>query len=69
KFRVLLNGKKIDEWIANDQFPATKIGADAAVRRNIDNVKLRPGDEIRIHGVPDRDEPSGLDYIEITPQN
>jgi alpha-glucuronidase len=69
KFRVLLNGKVIDHWIANDQLPATKIGADAATRRNIANLTLHPGDEIRIEGIPDRDEPAALDYIEITPQN
>ncbi|MBV9888948.1 MAG: glucosiduronase [Acidobacteria bacterium] len=69
KFRVLLNSKVIDHWSANDQLPATKIGADAATRRNIANLALHPGDEIRIEGIPDRDEPAGLDYIEITPQN
>jgi alpha-glucuronidase len=69
KFRVLLNGKKIDQWTANDQLPATKIGADAATRRNIANIGLHPGDEIRMEGVPDADEPAGLDYIEIIPSN
>jgi alpha-glucuronidase len=69
KFRVLLNGKVIDHWTANDQLPATKIGADAATRRNIVNLTLHPGDEIRIEGIPDRDEPAAFDYIEITPSN
>src|SRR5579863_7787943 len=69
KFRVLLNGKVIDHWTANDQLPATKIGADAATRRDIVNLTLHPGDEIRIEGIPDRDEPAAFDYIEITPSN
>jgi alpha-glucuronidase len=69
KFRVLLNGKKIDQWTASGQLPATKIGADSATRRNIANIALHPGDEIRIEGVPDADEPAGLDYIEIVPSN
>ncbi|MBV8515005.1 MAG: glucosiduronase [Acidobacteria bacterium] len=69
KFHLLLNGKEISHWIANNQLPATKIGADAATLRNIANITLHPGDEIRIEGIPDGDEPAGLDYIEITPQN
>jgi alpha-glucuronidase len=68
KFRLLLNGKDLYRCTANDQLPATKIGADAATRREIANVTLHPGDDIRIEGVPDRDEPAGLDYIEITPE-
>jgi alpha-glucuronidase len=69
KFRVFLNDKVISHWTADDQLPATKIGADAATRRTIPNLHLRPGDRIRIEGVPDADEPAGLDYIEIIPAN
>ena len=69
KFRVTLNGKEISHWTANAQLPATKIGADAATRRNIAGIGLHPGDEIRIEGTPEGAEPAGLDYIEITPQN
>jgi alpha-glucuronidase len=67
KIRLLIGGKLIDQWVANDQLPATKIGADAATRRRIHSVTLHPGDEIRIEGLPDRDEHAGLDYVEITP--
>ncbi len=28
-------------------------------------MALRPGDEIRIEGVRDSEEPAGLDYVEI----
>jgi hypothetical protein len=28
---------------------------------------LRPGDEIRIEGVPDGGEPAAIDYVEIQP--
>ena len=69
KFRVFVNNKVIAHWTADDQLPATKIGADAATRRTIPNLHLRPGDQIRIEGIPDADEPAGLDYIEIIPQN
>jgi alpha-glucuronidase len=66
KFRVFISGKLIDQWVADDQLPAVKIGADAATRRRIHSVTLHPGDEIRIEGIPDRDEHAGLDYVEIT---
>jgi alpha-glucuronidase len=69
KFRVFVNDKIVSHWLANDQLPATKIGADAATRRTISNLHLRPGDQIRIEGVPDSDEPAALDYIEIVPSN
>lgn len=69
KFRVFVNDKLIDHWIASDTLPATKIGADAATRRTISNLSLRPGDQIRIEGLPDADESAGLDYIEIIPAN
>ena len=69
KFRVLLNGLPIAKWTAADQLPATKIGADAATRRTIADVHLRPGDQLAIEGTPDRDDHAALDYIEIVPSS
>ena len=69
KFRVLLNGLPIAKWTADDQRPATKIGADAATRRTIANVHLQPGDQLAIEGTPDRDDSASVDYIEIVPSN
>jgi len=68
KFRVLVNGKAVDEWVADDQLPAKKIGGDSSKRRRIREVQLGPGDEIRIEGVPDGEERAGLDYVEIFPK-
>jgi alpha-glucuronidase len=65
KFRVLVGDKQIDEWIADDHLPATKPGGDSSTRRRIVGVALRPGDAIRIDGVPDGEEHAALDYIEI----
>jgi alpha-glucuronidase len=69
KFRVLLNGLPIAKWTASDQLPATKIGADAATRRTIADVHLRPGDQLAVEGTPDRDDSAAVDYIEIVPSN
>lgn len=65
KFRVLVGDKEVDEWIANDHLPATKPGGDSSTRRRIAALALRPGDEIRIEGVPDGEEHAPLDYIEL----
>jgi alpha-glucuronidase len=67
RFRVLVNGGKVDEWLADDRLPAQKIGGDSSTRRRIRAVRLRPGDEIRIEGIPDGTERAGLDYVEVFP--
>ena len=67
RFRVLVNGQVVDEWVANDHLPATKIGGDSSTRRRITGLALRPGDQIRIEGIPDRDEHAPLDYVELHP--
>jgi hypothetical protein len=64
RFRVYLRDHVVDEWLANDHLPATKPNADSSTRRLI-NLKLRPGDEIRIEGIPDSGERAPLDYIEL----
>ena len=68
RFRVLVNGAQADEWVANDVLPATKIGGDSSTRRRIRAIALRPGDQIRIEGVPDGKELAPLDYVEILPE-
>ncbi len=65
KFRVLVSDKEVDEWVADDHLPATKPGGDSSTRRRILGLALRPGDSIRIEGIPDGDEHAALDYIEI----
>jgi alpha-glucuronidase len=67
RFRVLVANQLVDEWAAADHLPARKIDASASVRRVIPGIALRPGDEIRIEGVPDGGDPAALDYIEILP--
>jgi alpha-glucuronidase len=68
-FRVLVGDKEVDEWVADDYLPATKPGGDSSTRRRITGVALRPGDTIRIEGVPDGEEHAALDYIEIHPSS
>jgi len=65
KFRVFVDDKLVDQWVANGQLPATKIGSDSSTRRRIPELTLHAGDEIRIEGIPDRDEHAALDYVEL----
>jgi alpha-glucuronidase len=65
RFRVFVGSQLVDEWSAGDRIPARRLDSGASARRTIAGVALRPGDEIRIEGVPDRGDPAALDYVEI----
>ena len=65
RFRVYIGQQKVDEWVADGRRPARKPGGDSSTRRRITGLALRPGDEIRIEGIPDADEHAALDYIEL----
>lgn len=64
-FRVLIGRRALDEWTASDRLPTRRIDSTSSSLRVIPNVRLNPGDEIRIEGTPDGGEPAALDYIEI----
>ena len=67
KFRVFIGDQLVDHWVADDQLPSAKIAGDSSKRRRIDGLELHPGEQIRIEGIPDRDEHAALDYVELTP--
>jgi alpha-glucuronidase len=65
RYRVLVGKQVVDEWTANDRFPTRRMDSTSSTRRVIAGIALRPGDEIRIEGVPDKTESAGLDYLEV----
>ena len=67
KFRVFVAGHQLDQWLADDTLPNSKIGGDTSTRHPIPGVKLHQGDEIRVEGIPDGGEVAAFDYIEIDP--
>jgi alpha-glucuronidase len=68
RFRVLVDGQAIDEWTAAETtVPAWRLDASASTRRTIHGIALRPGDSIRLEGVPDGHDPAAVDYVEIHP--
>ena len=68
KYRVFVGQRSVDEWLANESLPATKPNGDSSTRRAIPGIWLRPGDELRIEGFPDREERAALDYVELNPE-
>jgi alpha-glucuronidase len=67
KFRLLVNNQLVDEWSADLPLPARTPNGDSSTRRRIKGLALRPGDVIRIEGVPGEAERAPLDYLEVFP--
>ena len=44
-----------------------RVDSSSSTRRTIAGIALRPGDQIRIEGIPDGGETAALDYLEILP--
>ena len=65
KFRLYVQEQCIAQWAADDSIPAKKMDGHSSTRKLIRGVALRPGDTIRVVGVPDEGERAGLDYVEI----
>ena len=55
----------IDEWVASNRIPTQKLDGSSSTRRTIPTIFLRPGDQLRITGMPDGQETAALDYIEV----
>jgi alpha-glucuronidase len=67
RYRLWVGSQLIDEWAAGLQLPSNKLDSTTSTRRAIPGVALRPGDEIRVEGIPGGCEPAALDYLEILP--
>ncbi len=71
RFRLSVAGQVVDDWTATGTFPMRVFEPDgsSSTRRVVSGVQLRPGDEIRIEGIPAKPETAALDYIEIVPDD
>ncbi|MFL6275318.1 MAG: alpha-glucuronidase family glycosyl hydrolase [Blastocatellia bacterium] len=65
-FKLLVNGQRVDEWLADEQLPTTKPDAHASTRHRVHGLALRPGDLIRIEATADGSEQACIDYVEIS---
>lgn len=64
-FRLSVRNQIVDEWAAADDLPSRKIDGASSIRREILGIALRPGDEIRIEGIPNSAETAAFDYLEV----
>jgi alpha-glucuronidase len=67
KFTLEVNGKPAASWTADGTFPSHHPHGDNSTRYTAHGVQLKPGDILRVTGIPDGDDPAALDYIEIAP--
>jgi alpha-glucuronidase len=67
RYRAYIGGQLVDEWTAADRLPTAKIDSSSSTRRTVPGIALRPGDRIRIEGMPNAGEVAALDYIELLP--
>jgi alpha-glucuronidase len=68
RFRLWVANQLVDEWAATDlRLPTRKIDGSSSSRRTVSGIALRPGDEIRLEGLPDGGETAAIDYIEVQP--
>jgi alpha-glucuronidase len=64
-YRVSIGNQTVDEWVADLILPSRKLDGSTSTRRTIRGLALRPGDEIRVTGIPDGGEAAAFDYIQI----
>jgi alpha-glucuronidase len=68
RYRVFVGHRLVGAWRADASLPATEPNGDCSTRQMLDDVVLRPGDELRVEGFPDGGERAPLDYIELHPR-
>jgi alpha-glucuronidase len=65
RFRVLVGGRLVDEWKADDTLPTKLPDAHSSSRRTIRGLALKTGDAIRIEAFADGGENAVIDYVEF----
>lgn len=65
RFTLFVNQQIVDEWQADAHLPARTMNGSSSTRRTVTGLALRPGDQIRIQGIPDGGEPAPLDYVSL----
>ncbi len=66
-FEAFVNGQSVGVWAADLRLPTYKPDSNSSTEEMLPELALRPGDEIRIVGIPDGGERAPIDYVEIRP--
>ncbi len=67
RFSLTVNGQQKAAWTADALLPSRRPHGDNSTRFTVHGIDLKPGDTIRVKGVPDKSDPAALDYIEVLP--
>ncbi len=67
QFTLEVGGQPAAAWVADAALPSKRPDGDNSTRITVHCVKLKPGDVLRVEGIPDKDDPAALDYIELLP--
>ena len=67
RFEIRVGNQLVDGWTADNSILNGRSYSDAITRRTTSQLPLRPGDTIRLIGIPDGSDKAILDYIEIRP--
>jgi alpha-glucuronidase len=66
-FTLDVDGIPSASWTASAKLPSRHLNGDNSTRFTRPDVELKPGDVLRVDGLPDANDPAALDYIEIEP--
>jgi len=66
-YKLFVGDQQVEDWSADMVLPGKEASADSSVRRRVRGLALRPGDVIRVDGVPNQGDRAAFDYIEINP--
>jgi len=67
-YKLFVNDRELGAWAADDHLPSNKMNGHTSTRFAIADLELKPGDVVKIEGVPNGGEPAPLDYVSITPE-
>jgi alpha-glucuronidase len=66
-YRLLIDGKAVDEWKADLLLPTAVPDTHTAVRRESPAIALHPGSTIRLEATVNGGEMAPVDYVELLP--
>lgn len=66
QFTLSINGKTAATWAAEGKYPSRRLHGDNSTRHTVRGVELKPGDVVKVDGVPNGNDAAALDYVEVT---
>ena len=67
KFMLEVNGRLAASWNADGKLLTPNPHGDNSTRYTARGIQLKPGDVLRVTGIPDGNDKAAFDYIEVAP--